>query len=172
MTRNNARELAVHLIFELSFTDQTAEQLLSTALTRQTFALIGMEDPLYSEFPNAKQRDYIAQLVRGVWEHCAELDGYISKYAIGWNFSRINRVVVSIMRVAMYEVLYMQDVPDAAAINSAIELTKHYEEPEVVSFVNGILGSFSRQERPSEPVNLPVRDSGLFEEEQPEAGEE
>ena len=152
MTRNNARELAVHLIFELSFTDQTAEQLLSTALTRQTFALIGMEDPLYSEFPNAKQRDYIAQLVRGVWEHCAELDGYISKYAIGWKFSRLNRVAVAIMRVAMYEILYMQDIPNAAAINEAVEMTKHYEEPEVVSFVNGILGSFVRGECVPDPV--------------------
>lgn len=90
MTRNNARELAVHLVFELSFSSQTADELLETALTRQTFAQIGEEEPLYAQFPNAKQREYISALVRGVWAHGAELDGYISKYAIGWRFSRLN----------------------------------------------------------------------------------
>jgi len=164
MTRNNARELAVHLSFELSFTDQTADELLDSALTRQTFALIGAEEPLYAEFPNVKQREYIGTLVRGVWAHGPELDGYISKYAIGWNFSRLNRVVVAIMRVAMYEVLYMQDIPNAAAINAAVELTKHYEEPEVVGFVNGILGTFVRSECPPELTVSSFRDPGLFEE--------
>ena len=48
----------------------------------------------------------------------------------------------------------MQDILNAAAINEAVEMTKHYEEPEVVSFVNGILGSFVRNERPPEPVGL------------------
>ena len=58
------------------------------------------------------------------------------------------------MRVAMYEILYMQDIPNAAAINEALELVKHYEEPEVVSFVNGILGSFVRGEHIPDPVGL------------------
>ena len=165
MTRNNARELAVHLVFELSFSSQTADELLESALTRQTFAQIGEEEPLYAQFPNAKQREYISALVRGVWAHGAELDGYISKYAIGWRFSRLNRVAVAIMRVAMYEILYMQDIPDAAAINAAVELTKHYEEPEVVSFVNGILGSFVREEQVPEVSAPAFRESGLFEEE-------
>ena len=165
MTRNNARELAVHLVFELSFSSQTADELLETALTRQTFAQIGEEEPLYAQFPNAKQREYISALVRGVWAHGVELDGYISKYAIGWRFSRLNRVAVAIMRVAMYEILYMQDIPNAAAINAAVELTKHYEEPEVVSFVNGILGSFVREEQVPEVTAPAFRESGLFEEE-------
>ena len=144
MTRTNAREIAVHLTFELSFTDQTADELLSTALTRATFALIGEEEPLYAEYPNAKQREYISELVRGVYLHCPELDDYISRYA--WTFSRIPRLAVAVMRVAMYEILYMQDVPNAAAINEALEIAKGYETPEVVSFINGILGSFVRQE--------------------------
>ena len=58
------------------------------------------------------------------------------------------------MRVAMYEILYMQDIPNAAAINEALELVKHYEEPEVVSFVNGILGAFVRGEHIPDPVGL------------------
>lgn len=159
MTRTNAREIAVHCSFELGFTDQNAEELLDDVLTRETFSLIGEEEPLYAEFPNEKQRLYIRTLVKGVYDHGPELDQYISRYAIGWNFSRIPRVAISIMRVAMYEILYMQDVPNAAAINEAVELTKHYEDPEVVSFVNGILGSFVRKECPPEPVTRPFADA-------------
>lgn len=146
MTRSNARELAVHFVFELSFTQQTADELLGEALTRPVFERIGQLEPLYAEFPNVDQRRYIETLVRGVEAHREELDGYISKYAIGWNFSRLPRVTVSILRVCMFEILYMQDVPNAAAINEAVELTKRYEEPEMAAFVNGILGSFVRSE--------------------------
>ena len=154
MTRTAAREIAVHFVFELGFTDQTAEELLGQVLNRKTFEAIGEEEPLYAEFPNAAQREYITKLVKGVYDHAPELDGYISKYAIGWKFDRLNRVAVAILRVCMYEVLYMQDIPNAAAINEAVELTKHYEEPEVVSFVNGILGSFVRGEDLPDPVGL------------------
>ena len=146
MTRTAAREIAVHFAFELGFTNQTAEELLAEALNRKTFEQIGEEEPLYAEFPNEKQREYISKLVKGVYEHSPELDEYISKYAIGWKYSRLNRVAIAIMRVAMYEILYMQDIPNAAAINEAVEIAKNYEPPEVVSFLNGILGSFARAE--------------------------
>jgi len=154
MTRTNAREIAVHFSFELGFSNETADELLEHMLTRPVFAQIGEEEPLYAEFPDDKQQAYIRTLVKGVYDHCPELDEYISRYAIGWKYARIPRVAVSIMRVAMYEILYMQDIPNAAAINEAVEMTKHYEEPEVVSFVNGILGSFVRNECPPEPVGL------------------
>ncbi len=156
MTRSNAREIAVHFVFELSFSGESAQQLLDSAMTRQIFELLGQEEPLYAEFPNVKQREYISTLVRGVEEHQEELDGYISKYAIGWNIKRLPRVVVSILRVCMYEILYMQDVPNAAAINEAVELTKGYEEPELVGYVNGILGSFVRSEPMPQTPTTPI----------------
>ena len=79
-------------------------------------------------------------------EHAAELDGYIEKYARGWRFERISLVASAIMRVAMYEILYMPDIPAGVAINEAVEIAKKYEEPETVRFLNGILGSFAREE--------------------------
>lgn len=161
MTRSNARELAVHFVFELGFSDQSADELLAQALTRPVFDAIGREEPLYAQYPNAGQREYITTLVKGVEAHGAELDGYIGKYAIGWNLSRIPRVVVAILRVCMYEILYMQDVPNAAAINEAVELTKHYEEPELAAFVNGILGSFVRAEDMPEPIAPPPADDAF-----------
>ena len=146
MVRNTAREIAVHLSYELSFTDKTAGELLDQRLTADAFAALAGEDDLYREAPNAKQAAYIRRLVSGVAEHGAELDGYIAKYAKGWQFSRIPLVASAVMRVAMYEVLYMPDIPNAAAINEAVEIAKRYETPETVKFINGILGSFSRQE--------------------------
>ena len=160
MTRSSARELAVHLVYEQSFWDKSADQMMEEALQRPVFETLGGEEPLYSEFPNVGQREYIAKLVRGVEEHREELDGYISRYSIGWNFKRLPRLVVSILRVCMLEILYMADVPNAAAINEAVELTKHYEEQELAAFVNGILGTFVREQVPQETT--PADDDGLF----------
>ena len=89
MVRNTAREIAIHLSYELSFTDKPVEELLDERLTPESFAALAEEDPLYQETPNAKQADYIRRLVRGVADHAPELDGYIAKYAKGWNFARI-----------------------------------------------------------------------------------
>lgn len=58
-------------------------------------------------------------------EHAAELDADIEKYAKGWRFERISLVASAIMRVAMYEILYMQDIPNGAAINEAVEIAKN-----------------------------------------------
>jgi N utilization substance protein B len=146
MVRNTAREIAIHLSYELSFTNKPIDELLDERLTKESFAVLAEEDALYQEAPNAKQAEYIRRLVKGVDEHAAELDGYIEKYAKGWKFSRIPLVASAIMRVAMYEILYMQDIPNGAAINEAVEIAKKYETPETVKFINGILGSFVRQE--------------------------
>lgn len=146
MLRNTAREIAIHLSYELSFTDKSVTELLEERLTKEAFALLAEEDALYQDAPNASQAEYIRRLVQGVNEHAAELDGYIAKYAKGWSFARIPLVASAIMRVAMYEVLYMPDIPNGAAINEAVEIAKRYETPETVKFINGILGSFVRQE--------------------------
>lgn len=146
MVRNIAREIAIHLSYELSFSDRPIDELLDERLTADTFATLAEEDELYKEAPNAKQADYIRRLVKGVDEHAAELDGYIAKYAKGWSFARIPLVASAIMRVAMYEMLYMPEIPNGAAINEAVEIAKKYETTETVKFMNGILGSFVRQE--------------------------
>ncbi len=146
MVRNTAREIAVHLSYERSFNNTPIDRLLDERLTAERFASLAEEDALYEEKPNAKQAEYIRRLVKGVDEHAAELDGYIAKYAKGWNFSRIPLVASAIMRVAMYEIFYMPDIPNSVAINEAVEIAKKYETPEVVKFINGILGTFVRQE--------------------------
>ena len=131
MTRSSAREIAMHIIFSLGFDDRSAQEVLDAELNRERFQELAEELPLYEQFPNEKQERYIRELVQGVFSHGPELDDCISRYSVGW---------------AMYEVLYMPDIPNAAAINEAVEIAKKYEPVEVVSFVNGILGTFVRTE--------------------------
>jgi len=159
MTRSNAREIAVQLVFSLSFGNDSAQNLLDTQLTEERFEELAAEMPLYGKFPDEKQLQYIRNLVQGVFEHGPELDDYISRYAVGWSFARIPRMAAAIMRTAMYEVLYMPDIPNAAAINEAVEIAKNYEPQEVVSFVNGILGSFVRAEFADTPPKPEKQDA-------------
>ena len=152
MTRSHARELAIHMIFSLSFGNMKAEELLEQQLNRERFEELSADMPLYGMYPNEKQEQYIRNLVKGTFEHGYELDDYIARYAKGWNFARIPRMAAAIMRTAMYEVLYMPEIPNAVAVNEAVEITKNYESQEVVSFVNGILGTFVRTEFADAPA--------------------
>lgn len=149
MTRTSAREFAVRLVYELSFSERKADELLYESLQKEYFDALQGEDELYEEFSgeDEQQFSYIRTVVTGVDKHGPELDDYISRYAIGWNFARISRIDTAIMRVAMYEILYMPDIPDSAAVNEALEIAKKYESEEAIAFINGILGAFIRRER-------------------------
>lgn len=164
MTRSSAREIAVHIIFALGFDRRSAQEVLEAELTRERFQELAEELPLYEQFPNEKQEKYIRELVQGVFAHGPELDDCIGRYSVGWAFARIPRMAAAIMRTAMYEVLYMPDIPNAAAINAAVEIAKKYEPTEVVSFVNGILGTFVRTEVEDTPPK-PEKPSAQPEEE-------
>jgi len=147
MTRTVAREIAVRLCFGVTENPTDPNELLSCVFEEEYYSSLKTEDELYLKQPNEKQLEYITRLVTGVYEHSAELDSYIDKYSVGWKFGRISRTAVAIMKAAMFEVLYMPDIPDKAAINEAVEMSKKYEPPETVAFINGILGSFSRAEK-------------------------
>ena len=146
MTRIAAREIAVRLCYSIFENPVDPDELLTCVFDEEYYSTLKAEDKLYARNPDAKQLEYIFSLVKGVYEHAAELDGYIDKHAVGWKFGRISRTALAIMKAAMFEVLYMPEVPDRAAINEAVELAKSYETPETVSFINGVLGSFARTE--------------------------
>lgn len=147
MTRTVAREIAVQLYFSLTQNGGDIATMLENFFDKEYYATLADEDGLYADYPSKKELEYIRTVVTGAFEHREELDAYIEKYAKGWKLSRISRIASSVMRVALFEVIYMEDIPDSVAINEAVELSKGYEEPETVSFINGILGSFMRDER-------------------------
>lgn len=151
MIRTVAREIAMHLCYELSFTELAADQLLDERLSGPYFESMAPEYEVYGELPGPTQEAYIRKLVKGIAAHGYELDQYIEKYARGWRFERIPLVAGAVMRLAMYEILYMPEIPDGAAINEAVEIAKKYEDPDVVRFINGILGSFVRNETTAAP---------------------
>ncbi len=145
MTRTNARELAVHLIYEINATGVSADEALSLRFSKDYYSTLESENELYGEKPNEKQLIYIKEAVAGVAGRREELEGFIRKYAIGWRVERISRLALAIMELAIYEILYVEDVPTGAAVSEAVELTRRYEDEDVVSFVNGVLGSFARE---------------------------
>lgn len=89
-------------------------------------------------------RAFAAELLEGVIEHQDELDVKIGGYAHDWRLERIAPVDRNIMRLAMYELLYRQDIPVSVSINEAVELAKAYGEEDSSRFVNGILGHLAR----------------------------
>ena len=150
MTRTNARELAVQLTFMKDFQNASAAELQKAFFDRSYYDSLSRELRLYGEFPDEKQQTYICSVVDGVQAHREELDGYISRYSVGWKLERISRTALAVMRCAICEILYMEDIPNAAAINEAVELDKKYDEPDTVAFVNGVLGGFMRGEFPEQ----------------------
>lgn len=162
MIRSNARELAVHLIYSMDCTGETADQILQARLEQDYYANLAQENDIYQERPNQKQLEYIKGCVAGVAQNRGALRNAISRYAVGWKIHRISRYTMAVLELAMYEMLFVDDVPDNVAINEAVTLTKKYEDPEVGSFVNGILGAFLRDGKQlNAPQETPAEDSQL-----------
>ena len=93
---------------------------------------------------NADDMAYIQAMLDGTGEKQQELDELIGRYAVGWSLERIAKVDLSILRLALYEMLYCESIPQGVSINEAIELAHTFSTPEAASFINGILGSVSR----------------------------
>lgn len=144
MTRANARELAVHLIYGRDFTGEEPEQVVSVRLAKEYYAKLSEENDVYAERPSRPQIAYLDKVVSGVANRAEELNREIQKYSIGWDVSRISRLTRAIMQLAIFEILYVEDVPTGVAVSEAVRLAKKYDGDDTGSFVNGILGSFAR----------------------------
>ena len=147
MTRSNAREVAVHLIYEIDYTGEDPAQAIETRMDRSYYSGLSAENDVYAERPSKKQMDYIRRLVKLIDENRNEFDGFIERYSHGWKVDRISKTALAVLRCALCEIIYMDDIPDSAAINEAVELDKGYDEPDTVAFVNGVLGGFMRGEK-------------------------
>ena len=150
MTRANARELAVHLIYGRDFTGEEPEEVVAVRLAKEYYAKLSEENEVYAERPSKAQMAYLDKVVAGVANREEDLNAQISKYAIGWDISRISRLTRAIMQLAIFEILYVEDVPTGVAVSEAVRLAKKYDGDDTGSFVNGILGSFARSLTPEE----------------------
>ena len=144
MTRANARELAVHLIYSQGFTGDEPEVLVAARLEKEYYKNLSAENEVYEERPSRAQVGYLDGVVTGVANRQEELNAQIQKFSIGWDVSRISRLTRCIMQLAIYEILYLDDIPTGVAVSEAVRIAKKYDGDDTGSFVNGILGSFAR----------------------------
>ena len=134
MNRTLAREVAMKILFARSLGgEDTWEEVLEQSQAR---------DELSDE-----DKTFLENEVFGVERHREELDGFIDGYAKGWNLNRLAKVDLTLLRMGLFELLYLPEVPVGAAINEAVELSKRYGEDKSYSFINGILGTAARELR-------------------------
>lgn len=145
MSRKAAREVAVHIVYDYGFNNEIGDESLEYFLSEDFAESISEDTDIYSQV-GKEQHGYILNIVKGVSEKREEIDALIERYAVGWNINRISRIAVAIMRVAVYEFEYAEDITEKIAINEAVEIAKKYDSQETVSFINGILGSITRRE--------------------------
>jgi len=144
MTRGNARELAVHLIYGRNFTGEEPSTVVEVRLDKEYYNKLSSENDVYTERPSRAQRAYIDAVTSGVASREDQLNEIIQSFSIGWDVSRISRLTRSVIQLAIYEILYVEDVPTGVAISEAVRLAKKYDGDDTGSFVNGILGAYAR----------------------------
>lgn len=127
MTRKEARDLAFKLIYQTEIQKETPLNIL---------------DIFYSENEvGGKEKEYIEDIVTGVFKNKKKIDGSISSLLEGWRMERISKISISAIRLSVYEILFRDDIPDGVSINEAVAIAKKYEGGESASFVNGVLAS-------------------------------
>ena len=136
MSRKIARDAAMRMLNAYELTGELNQDMIQETI--EPAAL------------DAEDMKYLKQVTEGTVEQRASLDTLIEQNAVGWRLSRIGKVDLSILRLAIYEMLCREDVPESVAINEAVELARRYDAPEAASFANGILGAFVRGELPPE----------------------
>ena len=144
MTRANARELAAHLIYGREFTGEEPEQVVAVRLNREYYPALSQENDVYADRPSKAQLSYIDNVVTGVSNRTEALNEIIARYSIGWDISRISRLTRCILQLAVFEILYVEDVPSGVAAAEAVRIAKKYDGDDTGAFVNGILGAFIR----------------------------
>ncbi len=131
MSRTLAREMAFKLLFQTDVGRNPWQQAMDRMLE---------EEPL----PD-KSREFLEQLVKGTLQHLKEIDQLISQHSREWSLERMANTDRNILRMAVFEIKYIEDVPAGAAINEAVELAKRYGDENSGKFVNGILGQIVRE---------------------------
>ncbi len=128
MSRREIRDSAFKLIFEQLLRDDDIHELYEIA----------------EEIEEITVNDEVRKMVDGTLEHSEELDNIISSYSKSRKLARISKLNLAILRLALYEALYDENTPVNAAINEAVILANTYTYSEDASFINGVLGAFSR----------------------------
>jgi len=130
ISRREAREHLLGLIYETEFrADEEKEVIFETS----------------SEEREIPDDAFIKKLYFGICDKLEEIDALIAKHSVGWKTERMSRVSRAVLRLGVYELVYMSDIPSSVSINEAIELTKKYDDEKARAFVNGILNAVKNE---------------------------
>lgn len=129
MNRREAREQAFFLVFEKTFQDESLEDIVEAAQMARDLEI----------------SDFARRVFHGVEEHKQQIDTLIEEHIIGWKKNRLSRVAVSVLRIALFEMLFEGEIPVSVSINEAVDLAKTYGTGDDASFINGVLGSVARK---------------------------
>lgn len=144
MSRTTARAAAMQMIFEKLSGGQGGEETLRMVYDElRADGLPGVEK-IGKKEPDQEDREYITAALEGVLEHREEIDDAIACTAKGWTIDRMSLVDLTIMRLAVWEILYAEDVPGSVSIAEALEMTERFSDPEDKAFINGVLGTILR----------------------------
>ena len=139
--RRAARELALNIIYQTDSCSVPFEEALETALEFADLSDIAAKDPDRAE----EARDYARLIAVGIKNRRQELDGIIARFSRDWPIERQPAVDRNILRIAIYEILYIESVPPVVAVDEAVEMAKKYSTAESGKFVNGVLAGFLRE---------------------------
>jgi len=145
MSRTTARAAAMQMIFEKISGGQGGEDTLKMVYDELREDGLPGVSVISRKEPDEEDREYITAALEGVLAHREEIDEMIEKTAKGWSIDRMSLVDLTILRLAVWEILYADDVPGSVSIAEAMELTERFSDPEDKSFVNGILGTVLRE---------------------------
>lgn len=141
MSRRIAREHAIRFLYSTVF---NKNEDIDDELQEFFESEDGSEESISGEAIRKGDRQFAEEVVKGTLEKLDVIDGLIQESTVGWTKDRIAKVDLAILRLALYEILYRDDIPDSVSINEAIELAKKYSTDESGSFINGILGKIIR----------------------------
>lgn len=144
MSRKTARIAAMQMIFERFSGGQGGEDTLN--MVYQELRENGGGSQVSAGDPGADDRAYISRAFDGVISHQEEIDELISATAKGWTLERMSLVDLTIIRLAVWEILFDPGVPGSVSISEAMELTERYSDPDDKPFVNGVLGTILRMQ--------------------------
>jgi len=130
MSRKQAREGTMQLLFQMESNNDFSQEALDLYLDNFEF--------------EKDEREFIIGTVHGVMEKMDIIDDHIKKHIEGWSLERLAKVDLSTLRLAIYEILFRDDIPVEVSINEAIELVKKYSAFDSYKYVNGVLGGFVR----------------------------
>lgn len=131
MGRKIARESTMKIFYQMDLLEDYTEEIISKFTDDENL--------------NDEEHLYLSDIIKGFSENRDEIDAIISKYSQGWKIERISKIDLAVMRIALTEIIYRKDIPLQVSINEALEICKKYSSEESSKFINGILGTYVRE---------------------------